>query len=65
MKTLIELSDKSLMQIIRLSKQRQDEIKQWKFDKTNWEFKNGISKWNNKTENFQKQINFQQNFWLN
>ena len=38
MKTLIELSDKSLMQVIRLSKQRQNEIKLQKFEKANWKF---------------------------
>ena len=48
MKTLIELSDKSLMQVIRLSKQRQNEIKLQKFEKANWKFEKLKIKGNNK-----------------
>ena len=65
MKTLIELSDKSLMQIIRLSKQRQNEIKPTEFEKSNWELEKLKSKWNQKNGDNQQQENSQQKFWLN
>ena len=65
MKTLIELSDKSLMQIFRLSKQRQNEIKPTEFEKSNWELEKLKSKWNQKNGDNQQQENSQQKFWLN
>ena len=65
MKTLIELSDKSLIQIFRLSKQRQNEIKPTEFEKSNWELEKLKSKWNQKNGDNQQQENSQQKFWLN
>ena len=66
MKTLIKLSDRSLMQVIRLSKKRQTQIKLQKFEKANWEFEKLKIKGNNKKNgDNQQQQNSQQKFWLN
>ena len=65
MKTLIELSDISLMRVIRLSKQRKNEVKRWQFEKSNWELEKLKSKWNQKNGDILQQENSQQKFWLN
>ena len=65
MKTLIKLSDTSLMQMILFSKQRQNEIKPIEFEKSNWELELLKSKRNSKNGDNQKQKNSQQIFCLN